>query len=140
MFALITFIPYDLYLVTFLVIISSILLILMDVKYLDRKWKFAGISLSILSLIFIIIWISYPHALSHFLWNLFVFTSLFLTFYYFSYYEIKKFPAFAYSFSLIYIMTESISLWRGDTESIFFIIYLTIILPMYMVGIKKIRD
>lgn len=121
-------------------IASSILIILSALKFLEGKWRVASISIAILAIITLLLWNFYTSPAINFLWSLFLFTSNFLVFYAFCHYEIRKFPAFGYSFSLIYIMAESISQWRGDTDPIFFLIFLTIMLPMYIVGILKIKE
>ncbi len=123
-----------------LTIIASLIILAMALKFLDKKWKMSTAIIAILGLVFAALWYPYNNAWIHFSWNFLVFTSLFLAFYRMAHYEIKKFPAFSYSFMLIYLLTESISMWRGDTYAPFFLVYLTIIVPMYLAGIEKIRE
>ncbi|AGB05338.1 hypothetical protein AciM339_1485 [Aciduliprofundum sp. MAR08-339] len=123
-----------------LTIIASLIILAMALKFLDKKWKMSTAIIAILGLVFAVLWYPYNNAWIHFSWNFLVFTSLFLAFYRMAHYEIKKFPAFSYSFMLIYLLTESISMWRGDTYAPFFLVYLTIIVPMYLAGIEKIRE
>ncbi len=126
--------------VTILAILGSLIVIFESIKFLDVKWKSWSVGLSAIGIIAAAVWIPYTYAWMHFIWNFLIFTALFLVFYRMAHYEIKKFPAFSYSFMLIYIMTESISMWRGDTYAPFFLAYLTFILPMYFVGINKIKE
>jgi len=121
-------------------ILSSLTIILLSIKFLNKKWRIISISLSLAGFILIFVWLLYPLPITNFLWSIFLFTSLFLSFYKLSHYEIKKFPAFAYSFSLIYILTESISLWRENIDIPFLLIYLTLTLPIYIVGILRIKE
>jgi|GEM_PF-6335246 len=133
------FIPSGNYIVALLITISSLFLLLLSIKALEKIWKITVIFLGILSIISILLWVLYTTAWLNLIWSFLIFTSLFLTFYSLSHYEIKKFPAFSYAFSIIYIITESISLWRGDSDALFFLIYLTIVVPMYIVGILRIK-
>lgn len=123
-----------------LTILSSLIILAIAFKFLDGKWRVSTAIISILGIVFSALWYLYNNAWIHLSWNFLVFTSLFLAFYRMAHYEIKKFPAFSYSFMLIYILTESISIWRGDTYAPFFLIYLTIIVPMYFAGIEKIKE
>ncbi len=107
---------------------------------MDGRWRTAILSLSILSSITAIAWIFNTAAILNLLWGILGFTALFLALYNSSHYEIKKYPAFGYAFSVVYVLTESISIARGDYFQPFFLVYLSITVPMYLVGIKKIRD
>jgi len=111
-----------------------------SIKLLEGKWKSSVLIITILALLSIIIWYLYPNSWLDFTWSLLIFTSLFLAFYKFAHYEIKKFTSFSYSFMIIYILTESISIWRGDIYPPFFLVFLTFIVPMYFVGIKKVKE
>ncbi len=126
--------------VLFLTIISGSLLIFLATKLSDGKWRASIIIISILAILFIVAWYLYPDPWLDFAWSLLIFTSLFLAFYKASHYEIKKFASFSYAFMIIYILTESISIWRNDIYPPFFFVFLTFIVPMYFVGIKRVRE
>jgi len=119
---------------------AAIFLTFISIKLLEGKWKSSVLIITILALLSIIIWYLYPNSWLDFTWSLLIFTSLFLAFYKFAHYEIKKFTSFSYSFMIIYILTESISIWRGDIYPPFFLVFLTLIVPMYFVGIKKVKE
>lgn len=126
--------------VLFLTIISGSLLVFLGTKLSEGKWRASIIIISILSILFIVAWYLYLNPWLDFAWSLLIFTSLFLAFYKASHYEIKKFASFSYAFMIIYILTESISIWRNDIYPPFFFIFLTFIVPMYFVGIKRVRE
>ncbi len=126
--------------VLLLTLISSILLSYISFKFLENKWIYSVFTITIIGAISIIAWYFYPNFWLDFTWSLLIFTSLFLAFYRFSHYEIKKFSSFSYSFMIIYILTESISMWRNDVYPPFFFGFLTFIVPMYFVGIIKIKE
>ncbi len=126
--------------VLFLTIISGSLLVFLGTKLSEGKWRTSIIIISILSILFIVAWYLYLNPWLDFVWSLLIFTSLFLEFYKASHYEIKKFASFSYAFMIIYILTESISIWRNDIYPPFFFIFLTLIVPMYFVGIKRVRE
>ncbi len=120
--------------------ISAILLIFTAIKLLEDKWRISILMITIAALLALISWYLYPNPWLDFAWSLLIFTSLFLAFYKVSHYEIKKFASFSYAFMIIYILTESISIWRNDIYPPFFFIFLTFIVPMYFVGIKRVRE
>ncbi len=120
--------------------IGGILIVFISVKLLDFKWKYSVIVLSSLGILSISLWYIYTNAYLDFAWSMLLFTALFLAFYRFAHYEIKKFPAFSYTFMIIYILTESISIWRNDVYAPFFFGFLSFIVPMYFVGIKRVKE
>ncbi len=123
-----------------LTFVSAILILFISAKLLDGKWKYSVFIITLLALLGLVAWYFYPNGWLDFTWSLLIFTSLFLAFYRFAHYEIKKFASFSYSFMIIYILTESISIWRDDIYTPFFFVFLTFIVPMYFVGIKRIKE
>ncbi len=121
-------------------LVSGISIALFSYLLLEDRWRRGSICVALLAVASTGFYFLLPGAPLYLLYNLLLATSLLVFLYPFHHYEIRKYLAFGYSFLVIYMLTEGISLWRGEYDPRFFAAYLTLSLVMFVPGFINLRD
>ncbi len=122
-----------------LLAIAAILVILLSIKLID-KYKNAAIVLGAGALAFAILHAIFTFSLLYLAYQILLVLAFFIFLYPLHHYETKKYDAFGSAFLMIYVLTEGISIWRGQYNVPIFGIYLTLSLSMFIPGILKIKS